>query len=102
MFALIDTLDVELSFRQLRFIEEEPIPADSAVVGQTWAKVNKDGSPDRRFKGNYQIPIVGYGILAFCSASGLREEYVCSNPALAERFAEAWSRFRASCTPVKS
>jgi hypothetical protein len=40
-----------------RFIEDESVPGDALVVGQTWRYVNKNGGPDRRFKGNRQLPI---------------------------------------------
>jgi hypothetical protein len=95
-FALIDFHDVKVSFQLARFIEEQPVPSDSQVVGQAWAKSNKDGSPDRRFSGNYQIPIVSYGDIVFTSASGLHEEYQFSNPALAQRFVNAWDAFQKS------
>jgi len=78
-FALIDYADLEVSYRQYRFIENEQVPADSKVVGHTWWKVNKDGSPDRRFTGNFQIPIALYGELQFASASGLNEVFCFSN-----------------------
>jgi hypothetical protein len=55
------------------------IPADSPVVGHTWWKANKDGSPDRRFKGNFRIPIVQYGMLTLKSPTGLNEAYLISN-----------------------
>jgi len=95
-FALINSREVTLTFKIQKFIEDQAVPADTQVVGQAWAKSNKDGSPDRRFTANYQIPVVLYGSLVFTSPSGLREEYQCSNPALAERFAKAWSVFHAS------
>jgi hypothetical protein len=95
-FALIDFHDVRLEFRLRRFIETDPLPTDTQVVGQAWAKSNKDGSPDRRFKGNYQIPVAMYGELVFASASGLNEEFQVSNPALAQRFAAAWEAFQKS------
>lgn len=95
-FALIDSREIKLVFRTVRFIEEEPVPSDTQVVGQTWAKVNKDGGPDRRFRDNFQIPVVLYGALTFGSPSGLQEEYQFSNPALAERLSKAWNAFQAS------
>jgi TPR repeat protein len=98
-FALIDSREVSLTFRETRFIEEDTVPPDTTVAGQAWAKSNKDGSPDRRFRDNYQIPVVLYGSLLFTSPSGLQEEYQCSNPALAERFVRAWNTFRSSFTP---
>jgi hypothetical protein len=95
-FALIDFHEIKVQFQPERFIEDQPIPSDSQVVGQAWAKSNKDGSPDRRFHGNYQIPIVLYGEIAFTSVSGLHEEYQFSNPALAQRFVNAWDVFQKS------
>lgn len=95
-FAMIDCHDVKLEFQRLNFVEEESVPSDTQTIGQAWAKSNKDGSPDRRFSNNYQIPIVSYGSLAFSSASGLNEQYEFSNPAPAERFANAWQTFQKS------
>src|SRR5262249_51144022 len=51
-FALIDLREVDIKFDVTNFIEEETVPEDANIVGRTWAKVNRDGSPDRRFKGN--------------------------------------------------
>ena len=70
-FALLEYSEVKLVFATTRFIEEEAIPPDSKVVGNTWAKANKDGSPDKRFKDNYQIPITQYGKLIITSATGM-------------------------------
>jgi hypothetical protein len=64
------------------------------VVGQTWAKANKDGSPDRRFNNNYQIPIAKYGVLWFQSPTGLLEAYMISDYAKTESFALAVSHHR--------
>jgi len=95
-FALIDFHEVKVSFRPERFIEQEPIPSDSQIVSQAWAKSNKDGSPDRRFRGNYQIPVALYGEIIFASPTGLHEEFQFSNPALAQRFVNAWDVFQKS------
>lgn len=95
-FALIDFREIRLTFRPARFIEDGPIPSDTQIVGQAWAKSNKDGSADRRFRDNHQIPVVLYGELTFVSPGGLHEEYQFSNPLLAERFARAWNSFQAS------
>ena len=56
-----------------RFIESEAVPADAVVVGQTWQYVNKRGGPDRRFKGNRELPICAYEEVRFTSLSGLNE-----------------------------
>ena len=94
MFALIDLRDIRISYRPTNFIEHEPVADDAAVVGHTWAKVNKDGSPDRRFRDNYQVPICCYGELAFSSSSGITEEYQVSQVAAAEAFAAAFTAYQ--------
>jgi len=95
-FALIDSRDVMLRYISTQFTEHETLPSDSQIIGQTWAKCNKDGSPDRRFRDNYQIPVAHYGLLLFSTPGGLDVRYMCSNAALAERFAKAWTTFRTS------
>ena len=52
IFALIDIRDLQIDVEGVRFHETEGVPSDAEVVGYTWAKTNKDGSPDRRFKEN--------------------------------------------------
>jgi hypothetical protein len=47
------------------------VPGDAKVVGHTWLKASKDGSPDRRLTDNYQIPIVAYAFLTLKSWVGL-------------------------------
>lgn len=88
-FAIINYTELEVAFNQTRFIESEKVPQDSNVVGHTWYKVNKDGSPDKRFTSNYKIPIVNYGELHFTSRSGLNEVYCFSNVEFALLFHKA-------------
>lgn len=86
--TLIDLHDLRFRFHRQRFLEEKSTtPSDTQVVDYTWAKVNKDGSPDKRFVGNYQIPVVEYGAFEFATNSGLKEVYYISNLQLAEKFA---------------
>lgn len=88
-FALLEYKDIDLQFSMSRFIEEETLPGDATIVGQTWAKANKDGSPDKRFNGNYQIPITQYGKISITSATGMNEEYLFSSAERAQAFATA-------------
>lgn len=85
-FAIISYTDLKIDFNQVRFIETDPIPTDTKVVDKTWFKVNKDGSPDKRFSNNYQIPIVVYGEIHLKSSSGLNEVYCFSNTELTNLF----------------
>ncbi len=78
-FALIDLLDVDMDFTLTNFIESESVPIDSEVIDHTWAMSNKDGSRDKRYADNYEIPVVQYGKLHLSSKSGLNEVYMVSN-----------------------
>ena len=85
-FGLVDLREVALAYRQGKFVETREVPSDATVVDYTWAKVNKNGTPDKRFKGNYRIPLVGYGHLLWVSPGGIRERYMVSSAEKAERF----------------
>jgi hypothetical protein len=83
--AAVSYQDLEVFTSTVRFIEEEQVPADSPVVGQTWRYVNKQGGPDRRFNFNKQLPICAYGEITFRSESGLNSKIQCSNPTAPDR-----------------
>lgn len=94
----------ELGFEQgqVRFVENGIMPKDAMVVGQTWAKVNANGTPDRRFKENHQIPIALYGQFQLLSSTGLREEYQFSNCKSADEFGSAFSAFQSAVKALKN
>lgn len=76
------------------FVENEAIPRDAYIQGYTWQYVNKDGSPDMRFKGNKQIPQCLYGSVMFCSSLGLSIEYKVSNYQTVKQIEQAYLRYR--------
>jgi hypothetical protein len=88
-FALIEFPQMECQLAQSNYIEEESVPSDAVQIGATWKRANKDGSRDRRFNDNYQIPILRYGALAFSSPTGLAEVYQISSYDKAAGFALA-------------
>lgn len=85
-FAIIDINDFKINVYQQQFLEEGTIPSDTRIVGKTWKKVNKNGTPDKRFKENYEIPIVRYAGIEIRSETGLNEEYAVSSYEKAEEF----------------
>jgi Protein of unknown function (DUF4236) len=93
-FALVDIRDASIDYSVTSFIEEESVPGDAQLIGHTWKKANKDGTPDRRFVNNYQIPIMEYGGIRITSMSGLNEAYLISNATAAHGFVQAWSTFK--------
>jgi len=81
----------KVDFSAARFFEEEEVPADAEVVGRTWRYTREDGSPDRRYKPNPQIPVVLYGLLWIIGPSGLDVRLQVSNRVVAARFARTFS-----------
>jgi hypothetical protein len=93
-FALIDITELEISSGATDFEETEFVPSDAQVVGTTWAKANKDGSRDRRFAHNRELPIMRYGLLNLSTAGGMNEAFMFSN-------AQASAEFAAAATDLK-
>lgn len=93
-YALVEFEALDLEVVLTKFHEEGPVPTDAQQVGTTWAKANKDGSPDKRFKDNYAIPVMQYARLTVRSSSGLNEEYMLSNTVAAQAFGDAVQRLR--------
>lgn len=89
-FGLIELSELEISFRETNFLEEETVPKDSNIVGEKWAKENNNGTPDKRFKINYKIPIVKYGELHLKTKTGVNEVFLFSNLNKAEVFYKAY------------
>lgn len=93
-FAIIGLNELRLTFTSVRFVETGIVPTDSKIIDRTWAKVNKNGTPDKRFKDNYEIPIVRYGNIALQTSTGLNEEYEFSNYEFAEAFSSAFLNYQ--------
>ncbi|MNG77652.1 hypothetical protein D3C87_760080 [compost metagenome] len=93
-FAVIGLDEIDLLQSYVRFTETQGVPLDSRVIDQTWAKVNRNGSRDRRFKGNYQIPVVHYGELKIRTATGVNEKYQFSNYEATEAFGNAFRSYQ--------
>ncbi len=94
-FALVGLDELRFDYHATRFIEAGTVPADSKIIDRTWDKVNKNGTPDKRFKGNYQIPIVKYGCFTMETATGMNEAYGCSNYESTELFGRAFTTYQA-------
>ncbi|KFF23729.1 DUF4236 domain-containing protein [Chryseobacterium vrystaatense] len=93
-FGIIGIDELKLYHSSLRFTEESEVPADTKIIDRTWAKVNKNGTRDKRFKSNYQIPVVRYGHIKMNTDTGLNEEYQFSNYELAEQFGKAFKIYQ--------
>ncbi len=93
-FAVIGYDELSLFHSYIRFVERGSIPRDTQIIDHTWNKVNKNGTPDKRFKGNFQIPVVKYGEISLKTATGLNEEYQISNYMASENFGNSFKEFQ--------
>lgn len=89
VFALIDVCELKGEGEVVGFQKLDPVSSDSRIIGETWAKTNKDGPPDRWFKNNFRISVCEYGRIAFWSKTGLTKEYQVSNTESAMAVAKA-------------
>ncbi len=93
-FGLIDIRELDFDFQEQNYLEEEIIPKDTTIIDHTWAKVNKNGTPDLRFKENYQIPICQYGKIILTSKTGLYEAYSFSSYEKSSNFAHTMKDYQ--------
>lgn len=84
----IDYDNVKINVSDANFIEKGKVPKDAKIIGYTWQYVNKDGSPDKRYKNNVQYPICLYGRIQITSPNGLNIEMQCSDVEIAKLFDE--------------
>ncbi len=94
-FAIIGIDELHLFQSNVRFTETSAVPSDSKIIDRTWAKVNRNGTRDKRFKNNFQIPVVRYGTIQLKTRTGLNEEYQFSNLEFTEAFGKAFRDYQA-------
>jgi hypothetical protein len=87
--GVIDLSELTVAAERISFTEHELVPEDAEIIGHSWLKANKDGSPDRRFRNNMSIPRCAYGEIRLRSTTGLHEAYLFSNAGSALSFAAA-------------
>ena len=78
--------NLHVDVKRTRFIESWSVPRDSQILSYTWQYVNKNGSPDKRYNNNRQLPVCLYAEILLTSAEGLNVEIQCSNVSIAEEF----------------
>lgn len=71
--------NVQIQISSTNFVESGKVPKDAQIVRHTWQYVNKNGTPDRRYKNNRQLPVCLYGVVRLSSVSGINVEIQASN-----------------------
>jgi len=88
-FGAVGYDDLQIRSQTSRFIENGAPPADAAVVDHTWKHPNKNGGPDRRFRGNRQLPVCLYEVMHLSSESGVNEMMEFSRIGVVQPFSTA-------------
>ena len=89
--AFISRGDTSIQLRDTRFREDERVPSDAEVVGSAWKYENKNGTRDKRFSDNREIPVCRYGVISIETNTGVREEFMVSNVYAMIDFAHAFN-----------
>lgn len=84
--AVLSYCDISISLEKVNFVEKESPPIDALLLYHTWLYVNNDGSPDRRFNNNIQLPVYRYIKILIKSYNGLNLQLMSSNETKAEEF----------------
>lgn len=85
-WGVVEYSEMSIDVGNVIFIENGATPKDAEIVGYTWQYVNKNGSPDKRYSNNRQLPKCNYGTLAFKSGTGLNVIIYISNVNNARQF----------------
>lgn len=77
--------DLNITVSETRFVENIA-PKDAEIVDHTWQYVNNNGTPDKRFKNNWQRPVCRYGVLDFQAPGGFHTRLYLSKIQAAIQF----------------
>ena len=75
-------------------IEDEYSPLDSELIQYQWLHVNKDGSRDKRYVDNKQLPVYKYGKIDISSPEGIKESFLVSNEKLSSKLKESYEKYK--------
>ncbi len=95
VYSAIPYGEIQASLQDMEYREQEVLPSDATVIGNTWKYVRRNGEPDRRFNNNRQIPIVRYGVVVL-STQNFIAYLIVSSLKIASSFTQSFSRILAS------
>ena len=84
--------DISLFSSTTNFIENGPVARDAEIIRHTWQFVNKNGTPDRRYKNNRQLPVCLYGTLMI-RGNNLDVELQTSNKSVTRNVDSAYQHY---------
>ena len=87
--------EMEIGVCHQEYVEGEGhVYRDSQIIGQRWKRINRDGSPDRRFKENVELPVVRCGTLTVLVGDA-RMDMMTTNPSAPADFKSRLDKVRA-------
>ena len=95
-FGILELNKIDILFSETNFIESEQRPSDSVLVKYVWEKANKNGSRDKRFADNRQLPVMKYGEITLFKRGAIHEKYMLSNSKKADEFVDNLNKFTLS------
>ncbi len=86
--------DFVFNFGNVLFVESEIVPNDAEINDYTWQYVNKNGSPDKRYKVNPKYPVCNYGKMEIKSSSGLNVSIILSSNAKTKQIEQCYKNIQ--------
>jgi hypothetical protein len=100
-FIVIDIRELEFKIEEQKMMYIEEPPSDAEIIEETYIKVNKDGTPDKRFIDNRIVPILKFGRIIIQSKSGLNEVFSFSNFEKANSFCMSINQYLDKLNKIK-
>lgn len=88
--GVISYEDIDITMEKTRMIEKGNVPKDTKVLETVWEHANKNGSRDKRYKNNRQLPVCEYAEIHFKSESGINIMLMVSNYNIAKKFVDGF------------
>jgi len=92
-FAYYLYSDLFLYYTEKPSLEKNDPPKDAPVIGHKWLHPNKDGSKDKRYKSNPQIPLLLFSELLIYFKGGFQTYFQISNMRIAFAFFTFLSKY---------
>ena len=92
-FGILELNKIDILFSETNFIESEQRPIDSEIIKYVWEKANKNGSRDKRFADNRQLPVMKYAEITLFKRGAIHEKYMLSNAKKTDEFVNNLKKF---------
>lgn len=93
-WSVVEYSAIHASVATVKLAETEAPTPDSTIDGYIWRYTNADGSPDRRYRDNCQIPVCVRGQITFHTDDGFTAIFYLSSLDAAQKANAAINRLR--------